>query len=352
MTTIIRITGPAFFVRLRSLSLALGVMVACGGLGAQECSAQLCGQLNGLNYTQNFNTLAVSGSSNTTTPIGFAFSEAGSGNNITYSANDGSSSTNNTYSYGTGSNTDRALGELTGGTVQSTCGACFVNNTDHPITSFVVSYTGEEWRLGAADGTTDKLDFQFSTNATSLTTGTWIDVNTLDFVTPNNSGAGAKDGNAAANRTVFAPLAITPAGVIQPEKTFFIRWVPSNISGEDDELAIDDFTLGTTLAVGLAGDYNNNGTVDAGDYLVWRKFLNQSVTIPNDITPGTVTSQDFLEWKQRFGKVNPPPSGGAGGGGGAAVPEPSTLFSLASVVVAFQFCRRHCAPTTKKAGRC
>lgn len=41
--------------------------------------AQLCVQLNGGTYTQNFNTLAASGSSNnsSTLPIGFAFSEAG-----------------------------------------------------------------------------------------------------------------------------------------------------------------------------------------------------------------------------------------------------------------------------------
>jgi hypothetical protein len=201
-----------------------------------------------------------------------------------------------------------------------------------------VNYTGEQWRLGAADGNIDRLDFQYSTNATSLTTGTWIDVNALDFAAPNNSGVGAKDGNAASNRTVFAPLAITPASVIQPEKTFFLRWVPTNISGEDDGLAIDDFTLGTALAAGLAGDYNNNGAVDGGDYAVWRKFLNQAVTIPNDITPGTVTNQDLLEWKQRFGKVNPP--SGAGAGAGVAVPEPTTLLPLAIFVAVCRFRRR------------
>lgn len=59
----------------------------------------------------------MSGSSNTAVPIGFAFSKAGSGNNLTYAANDGSFSTGNTYSYGTGTNTDRALGELSSATV-------------------------------------------------------------------------------------------------------------------------------------------------------------------------------------------------------------------------------------------
>ena len=46
-----------------------------------------------------------------------------------------------------------------------------------PITSLAISYTGEQWRLGQVDTgrAADRLDFQLSTNATSLTTGTWTD---------------------------------------------------------------------------------------------------------------------------------------------------------------------------------
>jgi hypothetical protein len=100
---------------------------------------------------------------------------------------------------------------------------------------------------------------------------------------------------------VFAPVAITPAAPIQPERTFYIHWLPSNISGANDGLAIDDFSIGMTLAPGVAGDYNNNGVVDAADYVAWRNQLNQSATIPNDITPGTVMMQDYIELRTRFG---------------------------------------------------
>src|SRR6185312_4609006 len=56
------------------------------------------------------------------------------------------------------------------------------------------------------------------------------------------------------------------------------------------------------------GDYNNNGVVDAGDYVVWRKLLNQNVTMPNDSTPGTVTPADYTTWRAHFGEttVTPP----------------------------------------------
>jgi hypothetical protein len=89
----------------------------------------------------------------------------------------------------------------------------------------------------------------------------------------------------------------------------------------------------------LFGDYNNNGIVDAGDYVTWRKRLGQSVTIPNDQTPGTVTSGDYTVWRNNFGMT-------LGAGAGSAlgmVPEPSTmLLAIAnSVIVGFSRRKRH-----------
>jgi hypothetical protein len=86
---------------------------------------------------------------------------------------------------------------------------------------------------------------------------------------------------------------------------------------------------------GVNGDYNNNGVVDAGDYAVWRKRLNQSVTLPNDTTPGTVSAADYTVWRANFGKL------AAGGGSGgllaaADIPEPSSvLLTLMLAVFAY-----------------
>jgi hypothetical protein len=49
------------------------------------------------------------------------------------------------------------------------------------------------------------------------------------------------------------------------------------------------------------GDFNGNGTVDAADYVVWRRNLNQPVTLPNDPTPGTVDTNDYNVWRANFG---------------------------------------------------
>jgi hypothetical protein len=85
----------------------------------------------------------------------------------------------------------------------------------------------------------------------------------------------------------------------------------------------------------LPGDYNNNGTVDAADYVIWRK---------------TDTSQQgYTDWRTNFGATGGPSGPGtlmqgfvryvtAGVGSGAAAPEPAGVLlvgmGLASLAVA------------------
>jgi len=190
---------------------------------------------------QNFDTLASTGTSSTT-PAGWGFAESGTNANTTYTAGTGSSTAGDTYSFGTTS--DRAFGGLQSGTLVPTVGAVFVNNTGGAINSLIISYTGEQWRLGAT-GRLDRLDFQYSTNATSLTSGTYNDINALDFTAPVTTGSvGALDGNASPNRTFITS---TISGLSIPNgATFWIRWASFDASGADDGLAIDDFSISAT----------------------------------------------------------------------------------------------------------
>ena len=193
-------------------------------------------------YAQNFNTLANSGTTNALSITGWLLNETGGGarDNELYGADNGGSTTGDTYSYGSTSSSERALGSLQSGTLISTFGAQIQNNSGGIITKLKISYTGEEWRLGTVDRT-DKLSFEYSINATSLTNGTWVPVTSLDFITPVITAAGAKDGNNAANQTsivyTIRDLSI-PNGAV-----FLIRWTDFNASGGDDGLAVDDLTI-------------------------------------------------------------------------------------------------------------
>ena len=196
----------------------------------------------GVPVTQNFNTLAVAGTTSVV-PTGWGFDESGTSSwaNGLYWAGTGSVNTGDIYSFGTSGSAERALGGLRSGTLTPIIGAAFTNNSGATVTSLDIAYTGEQWRLGTS-GRTDRLDFQYSTSATSLTTGTWADVNTLDFPGPISVGTvGLLNGNAAANR---AAISGTISGLTIPNgATVFIRWTDFDASGADDGLAVDDFSI-------------------------------------------------------------------------------------------------------------
>jgi hypothetical protein len=201
-------------------------------------------------YSQNFNTLASSGSTSSSLPTGWSFAETGSSGNTTYGIDNGGSSSGNTYSYGTTASTDRALGGLQTSSVVTTFGVAFQNLTGAPLNSVSLAYTGEQWRLGAT-GRTDRLDFQYSLDATTVDSGTWTDFNSLDFTAPVTSGSlGAKDGNAAADRT--AKSATISALNIPNGNSIWFRWVDFNATGSDDGLAVDDLTFVANTAGNVA----------------------------------------------------------------------------------------------------
>jgi hypothetical protein len=94
----------------------------------------------------------------------------------------------------------------------------------------------------------------------------------------------------------------------------------------------------------LAGDYNRDGKVDAGDYTLWRKTLGTAVSPyagADGDGSGVIDQADYTKWRSGFG--------GAAGGAGAtletgAVPEPQLMSMVFFVVWALcgrrQFSRR------------
>jgi hypothetical protein len=90
----------------------------------------------------------------------------------------------------------------------------------------------------------------------------------------------------------------------------------------------------------LFGDYNDDGVVDAADYIVWRKNVGLTVALPNRDTAnsGPISAADFNTWRENFGNALP----GTGGAQGVSTPEPSVLIPvlLAVAMIAYARCRR------------
>jgi hypothetical protein len=95
----------------------------------------------------------------------------------------------------------------------------------------------------------------------------------------------------------------------------------------------------TGTAVGISGDYNNNGVVDAADYVVWRNAGPTDV-LPNDPSPGVVDANDYNTWKSHFG-MGSSGSGAAASLASAAVPEPGCWLLVATALATMGARYRH-----------
>lgn len=137
------------------------------------------------------------------------------------------------------------------------------------------------------------------------------------------------------NWVQYTVNAVAPAGTaFVRESLFFIQLTPN----QGGAVWFDNASLTrlTSNAPVLAGDYNNNGVIDAADYVVWRNSIGQA-TLTNRGTgiTGPVGQADYNYWRAHFGQT-----AGSGALDGSAVPEPATLVFSLVAVIACGLCRR------------
>ncbi|MEX2171741.1 MAG: LamG domain-containing protein [Pirellulales bacterium] len=99
-------------------------------------------------------------------------------------------------------------------------------------------------------------------------------------------------------------------------------------------------------SLGVIGDYNGDGTVNAADYTIWRDTLGSTTDLrANGNATGAsatlIDQADYVTWQANFG------ASGAGSGT-SAIPEPSTLAMLA-IAVPLWIRSRRLIPVGKRA---
>ena len=121
---------------------------------------------------------------------------------------------------------------------------------------------------------------------------------------------------------------------VDPIVGAFATWTTarSAFDGQLYQFAVDytagdgnDIALTSQGVVGLVGDYNGDGVVDAADYTVWRDAVGQAVAPyfgADGNGDGLVDDADCAVWKARYGTT------AAGEAALAAVPEPAGLALL------------------------
>jgi hypothetical protein len=145
------------------------------------------------------------------------------------------------------------------------------------------------------------------------------------------------DGAAAIDGTLSVALADLGGGTFTPSagNTFTLLTATEGVGGTFEELILpggfqwnvaynENSVVLSVAGLGLTGDYDKNGVVDAADYIVWRGSVGDTgSTLAADGNGDMVVNQDdYAVWRGNFGKT----SQGAAAMGPGSVPEPSGQF--------------------------
>lgn len=227
---------------------ALGVTLNTGSARAQVSFAG--------SYTQNFDTLANSGTTNTftdnTTLLGWYAFRTATGPSATTPllVGAGVDTAGGLYSFGAANSTERALGSIGSGNAavgSVLYGVQLQNTSGGVIDSLTVNYTGEQWRNGG-NTTAQTLSFAYfnalSNSANQISGNAYTSVAALGFTTTVNTAfAGPLDGNV--NSTAKAS---TITGLNwQSGQYVWLRWTDANDPGNDHALAVDNISLSATV---------------------------------------------------------------------------------------------------------
>ncbi|RSK42468.1 Calx-beta domain-containing protein [Hymenobacter perfusus] len=223
-------------------------LAALGGL-SMAAQAQTPVAFTGTTYNQNFDGFLPTGTAYPDGWTGIRLAGTGTLNaTLTPAVQADNSNAGTTYNAGplTGTNTDRAIGSISSGSTVPAFGAAFTNQSGAAISQLTLAGRAEQWRSGD-NAIVEALAFEYSTDATSLSTGTWTAVTGLDIreLATTATTAATLNGNDAANSAaITATFPITWAA----GSTIWIRWKDTNDAGADALLALDDFSLATATA--------------------------------------------------------------------------------------------------------
>lgn len=253
----------------------LGLGLSLGTVAASAQAVTPVSVTPGAIYTQNFDGIGPAGTAYPAGWSGLRFSGTGTlGQDLSLTTTDGSASSGGVYNVGAANDPDRAIGSISSNSTTPAFGVAFTNATGAAVTQVNVAYRGEQWKSGSLDNQNEVLSFEYSLDATSLLTGTWTPVTTLNVTELANANTSntAINGNDAANR---ASLVGSLTGITWPAgTTMWIRWKDNNDTGNDALLAVDDFALSTGTT-----PLSNRKALTAGNVRVFPNPAADNLTI-------------------------------------------------------------------------
>jgi hypothetical protein len=133
--------------------------------------------------------------------------------------------------------------------------------------------------------------------------------------------------NGRTNQTIHVAIPLTSlTGLTAGSTSYSIYFALNGNWGSDPATVFFDNLRLVNVTAPLAGDFNNDGHVDAADYIVWRYSVGSTTDLRADGNlNGVVDAADYEIWRANFGQ-----SAGSGSGAfaNAGVPEPTALTLL------------------------
>jgi PEP-CTERM motif-containing protein len=205
------------------------------------------------------------------------------------------------------------------------------NNTVTQVLYVEVNTTNGTVRLRNQTGATVNIDYYEITSAQNSLNASWAGFQNANpaisgFPQGNGTGNGWEKAGGS-NSGVLSESFLTGNSAVVNNANLSLG-TAFNLGGAQQL----QFKYGSVLSVNppQTGDYNNNGVVDAADYVLWRK----GGPLANDPSPG-VQPSDYNQWRAAFGNASGPTGPGTlitGGviyvtsASGSAVPEPATVL--------------------------
>jgi hypothetical protein len=207
-------------------------------------------------YTQNFDSLAATGTANLwtndSTLQGWSLFASNNTPIASYNTGNGSSNAGAFYSFGATGSTDRALGGVgsaaayfgtpASGAIAGYIAVSFQNNSGSVLNNFTVGFDGEQWRNGG-NASPQPMVLEYGYGSSFAAVSSWTaPAGSFNWMTPvATTTAATLDGNAPVNSVLG--LGGTVATSWAAGDTLWIRWVERNDVGNDHGLAIDNVSF-------------------------------------------------------------------------------------------------------------
>jgi hypothetical protein len=180
--------------------------------------------------------------------------------------------------------------------------------------------------------TFDLTHYEITSAAGGLSTAGWLSLDDQENDDPIGVAweeAGGSSANVLAEVNLLSSTSLASGGSLRLGQAF--------ATGFPKDVAFQ-YTVGETVLRGpvkyaLTGDYNGNGTVDAGDYVVWRNTAGQNVAFGSGADgdgDGIVGAGDYTAWRSAFGSILAPAAGQ-----GSNVPEPEMICLIGWACAAY-----------------